>query len=75
MRLGKDLDNSWSTAFSSTTGQSFTDPLEPFSNAYGNTRRPEGTYYTNAELVELYDPLRPELPYIFDDLEWSHCAF
>jgi hypothetical protein len=54
-------------------GYDFDDPMKPFDNAYGNTREPAGTYYTNQELMVLFSPVNEELPYIFDDLSWSHC--
>jgi len=56
------------------TGYNFYDPMKPFDNAYGNVREPNGTYYTNQEIMELYNPLKDELPYIFEDLSWTHCG-
>lgn len=54
-------------------GYDFYDSMKPFDNAYGNIREPAGTYYTNQEIMALFNPVLVELPYIFADLSWSHC--
>jgi len=30
--------------------------------------------YFYQEIMELYNPLKDELPYIFEDLSWTHCG-
>ena len=30
-------------------------------------------YYTNADLNRMFAPTNPELPFIFDELDWEHC--
>ena len=42
--------------------------------ASGHREDPEHRY-SNEELLRLFHPANPELPYIFDDFEWSHCDF
>lgn len=32
------------------------------------------TDYTNQQLLDLFDPANPNLPYIYDTLSWEHCA-
>ena len=32
-----------------------------------------GHYYTNQELYQLFDPMNPELPYLYDNFDWGHC--
>ena len=41
---------------------------------YGTAREPPGSFYTNREIVALFDPALPTLPYVFDDLDWDHCG-
>lgn len=73
MRLRKDFNSTWGNGvnWGSVTGWAFDDPVEPFTNAYGNFRK-EG-YFTNRELVDLFDPNLDMLPFIWDDLSWKHC--
>mmetsp|Transcript_7576 Transcript_7576/g.21663 ORF Transcript_7576/g.21663 Transcript_7576/m.21663 type:complete len:102 (-) Transcript_7576:141-446(-) len=72
MRLAKGLDSTWGKV-GKIKGWSFDDPLEPMDDAYGIYRKPSGTYFTNRELVKLFDPALPELPYLYDDFAYSHC--
>ena len=60
--------------FRGEIGWAFNDPLTPMNDAYGIYRKPTGSYFTNRELVMLFDPSLPELPYIFDDFGYSQCA-
>ena len=30
--------------------------------------------YSNEELVQLFDPRNPDLPYVYESLSWEHCA-
>merc|ERR1712205_284556 len=32
-----------------------------------------GHYYANQELYQLFDPMNPELPYLYDNFDWGHC--
>jgi hypothetical protein len=34
----------------------------------------ESTVYTNWNLLELFDSSNSDLPYVYDNFEWSHCA-
>ena len=39
-------------------------------------RRSDGSerrFYTNQELYQLFDPMNPELPYLYDNFDWGHC--
>ncbi|KAK7247978.1 hypothetical protein SO694_00086044 [Aureococcus anophagefferens] len=45
------------------------DPT-PFSNFLGET---DDARYTNADLYALFDPTNARLPYVFDDMSWTHC--
>lgn len=54
-------------------GWGFDDTVLDFNDVYGIKRLPLGTVYTNREMVDLFDPLRPEMPYIFDDFGYAAC--
>jgi len=87
MRMAKGLNSSWSdsTVMRDThlTGWAFDEPLAPFT---GFGQGPGGVpfprveppkahrYYTNAELVEVYSPDAPHLPFIWDDFGFAHCS-
>ena len=36
--------------------------------------KPQEEYYTNQQLYQLFDPLNPNLPYVYDSFEWDHCV-
>ena len=80
LRLDKAFDSSWNISGMAqrenaiVTGYRYDDPLEPFAEAYGHVRQPPGSYYTNREIVALFDPKLAELPFLYDDLDWNHCA-
>ena len=57
-------------------GWGFHDPLFPFGEGLVHGAAPpkgEKGVYTNAELVELFDPESDLLPYVWDDFGFSHC--
>lgn len=72
-RLANGFDSTWGKV-GKIKGWSFDDPLEPMDDAYGTYRKPAGTYFTNRELVKLFDPTLPELPYLYDDFAYAHCS-
>ena len=79
LRLDKAFDSSWNIsgmaqAANVVTGYRYDDPLEPFTEAYGHTREPPGSFYTNREIVALFDPKLPTLPFVYEDLDWDHCS-
>jgi len=69
------FNSSWGNSLETmkVKGWDFDDEVMPCDDAYGIRRRPIGSYFTNRELVELFDPSRPELPYIFDDFGYEQC--
>lgn len=80
LRLDRGFDSAWNVSGMDAnddmivTGYRYDDPVEPFSEAYGARREPPGSYYTNREIVALFDPALSTLPFIFEDLDWDHCA-
>lgn len=79
LRLDRGFNSYWNVSGMSqtenaiVTGYRYDDPLEPFTEAYGNTREPPGSFYTNREIIDLFDPKKATLPYIYEDLDWAHC--
>lgn len=73
MRLKNNFNNTWNSGdtWSMVKGWAYTDPVAPFTNAYGNIRK-KG-YFTNDELIDLFDPSLDMLPFIWDDMSWKHC--
>jgi len=75
---GAAFDESWDwhnasgsalTVGSYCLGKAWRDPT-PFSNFLGET---DDARYTNADLYALFDPTNARLPYVFDDMSWTHC--
>ncbi|KAH8065321.1 hypothetical protein JL721_8279 [Aureococcus anophagefferens] len=75
---GDAFDESWDwhnasgsalTVGSYCLGKAWRDPT-PFSNFLGET---DDARYTNADLYALFDPTNARLPYVFDDMSWTHC--
>merc|ERR1719198_2011184 len=61
----------WHDNNSTCYGHNLHDTL-PWRDFLGEGRRAD---YTNADLLELFDPRNPKLPHVFDTFEWDHCAF
>lgn len=63
-----------------TTGELPSSSLEEVTDIYGiqyDASHNSGTtsdLYTNEELYKLLDPNEDNLPYIYDNFEWKHCA-
>ncbi|KAH8083394.1 hypothetical protein JL720_8278 [Aureococcus anophagefferens] len=75
---GAAFDESWDwhnasgsalTVGSYCLGKAWRDPT-PFSNFLGET---DDARYTNADLYALFDPTNARLPYVVDDMSWTHC--
>jgi len=53
------------------------DDLLPFKGfVEGDEESSEGTarYYSNRELLDLFSPNNPKLPYMYASFDWSHCG-
>ena len=85
MRLrGRDgsgaFDDEWAVQADACAGQDYHDTL-PFRNfahesTAQRTRKDGQKDYTNQELVELFNPTNPRLPYVFDAIgEYNHCEW
>lgn len=75
LRLDRKMNSSWTNREvneSEKYGWGYDDPLEPMNDVYGTTKGP-GEYFTNRDLVELFDPANINLPYMFDDFSWPAC--
>lgn len=81
MRVVKNLSTYWdSEEHHSLDNKNFVpygwameDPCAPFSEVYGIPRQPAGSIYTNVELLDLFNPTRQNLPYIWDDVSFDNC--
>ena len=68
-----EFDHTWKDD-KSCFGHSYRDEL-PFRDLFGESDRGEETpFYDNKALYENCDPKNDELPYVFDNFEWSHCT-
>jgi hypothetical protein len=84
MRTFRHLNSTWGEHPSSNgislTSWGFHAPLEPFGRRghrlFDGVDPPGGDHrsFTNAELVELFDPQAAHLTHIWDDVAWDHCA-
>ena len=78
MRVAPDLsvDWSWSSGPDDCGDMMDFKDKSPFKNfGVGNKPNKTSTFeYTNIELWHLFDPANPELPYVYDSFEWSHCS-
>ncbi len=54
--------------YASCVGQRSTDAT-PFKDIFDN----EGKVYTNKALYDLLDPMRDNLPFIYDNFRFPHC--
>lgn len=65
-----------SITWTTNKGWNFHDPVYPFGDGLVRGAPPpkgaEGVY-TNAELVDLFDPTSSHLPYVWDDFAYDHC--
>ena len=70
----------WEQQADACFGQDFHDPL-PFRGFLHEgdalrTKQDGARDYTNQELVELFDPTNPRLPYVYDEIgNFDHCSW
>ena len=66
-------DTCWSFALESVLP--FSDLLDEqrTGRKFDGPRRNGTTDYTNQQLLDLFNPANPDLPYVYDSLSWDHC--
>lgn len=64
-----DFNHTWIDD-SSCFGRSKHDVL-PFTNLFDEG---DQYYYSNADMYALFDPRNPQLKYVYDNFDWSHCT-
>lgn len=74
MRVSPALNISWewSTGMDDCGDMMNYEDKVPFKN-FGVADEESGRLYTNKELWHLFDPANPNLPYVYDNFDWSHC--
>ncbi|CAM9143463.1 unnamed protein product [Phaeothamnion confervicola] len=86
MRLDRDgaftdFDWTWVDEAGACYGHNSADAM-PFRSLFGEVKAAETAaasdraaqhYYTNDEIVRLFDPRNPALPYVYADFDWAHC--
>ena len=50
------------------------DDVLPFKGFTRDDAKGEAKPYSNRELLDLFSPNNPDLPYMYSDFDWSHCG-
>lgn len=75
VRLSPDFNtfnNSWQNESPNCQGMYELHDTLPFKNFLPGEDGDK--FYSNKELIDLFDPKNPKLPYMYSGFQWSHCA-